>query len=1451
MIDKIISYSIHNKLVVLLFTTLLVGFGLYATVHISVGVMPDVTTNQVQVITTSRNLGTEDIEKFITYPIEMEMANLPGVMEVRSVSKFGLSVVTVVFEDRMGAYLPRQLISEKLLAAREKIPEGMGAPELGPISTGLGEIYQYTLELKPGYEHRYSATELRSIQDWIVKRQLAGIPGVVEINTWGGKLKQYEVALIPSQLNALNVSLTDVFRAVQGANENAGAAYIEKGDNSYFIRAEGMFSSIEDIEKVVVGVRGGTPLLVRDVAEVRLGHANRFGAITANGEGEKVMGQIMMLKGANNSEVIAAVKQRIEEVQQNLPEGIYINGFLERSELVNKTVSTVKENLILGALIVIFILVLLMGNFRSGLIVASVIPLSLLFGLSIMYLIGMDVNLMSLGAIDFGILIDGAVIIVEFVVFQITSRANELKGLSKKAFREARNKITYESSSKMMNSAFFGQLIILIVFIPILTLTGIEGKMFKPMAYAFGFILIGAVVLCLTYVPMMASAILKAGENHSRSFSERIMRTFRGAFEPIFEYALNHKKLVLALTGVLFLGSIWLFTRMGGEFLPTLDEGDFVIQPVLKPGTSLSRTIELSTEIEKKILSNFPEVSQVVTRIGAAEIPTDPMSMEMTDVIVKLRPKSEWVSARTKDELADEIKEALSVFPGIEFEFTQPIEMRFNELISGIRSDVAIKIFGEDMDVLNENAGKIKELIHDLQGVSDLSIEKVAGLPQVRIRYKREQLAKFGLTIGEVNRHVQAAFAGLDAGQFFEGEKVFDVVVRYHPATSRNLPMLQKIIIDSPNAGKIPLTEVAEIELTEGPAQISRENSHRRIVIGINIRNRDMESLIHEIDGIVKANIQLPDGYYITYGGQFENLERARARLLIAGPVALALIFVLLFFAFGSITETLIVFTGVPLAAIGGILALFIRGMPFSISAGIGFIALFGIAVLNGIVLMSYFNELAREGVGDVVERVRLGTKNRFRPVILTAATDVMGFMPMALSASAGAEVQRPLATVVIGGLVSSFFLTLVIIPILYVLFEKKIKIGKEWAGVVVIFLLFAAGNKAQAQPEETRLSFEECVVTALENNLELQASKLAVERQRQLEKTAWNLGPTRLFYSTEEHEKGIQRSGVYSMGVQQGVAFPGKYTSITKLRQAETQIKLAEYRLKEMELRNRVAKAYQQLLYAKNKLAYLQRLDSLFEQLMSASGRRFEAGEISYLESLSAKARYNDVHTQYLAAVQEENQAVVQLKTLLYVEAPVDIKDSTLQKLRLEERDAENAIPQVLRGVFDSRSAFYDQSVKTFRSDFLPDFNLQYYEQRIDGNYGFNGFQVGVDIPLFYNAARSKVEAAKVDKEINERLVETEQSLYSNEVSRLNMELARQEGFIDYFEETGIPLANEIVDVAQRSYEAGEVGYLQYVQSMNEAINIRLGYLQTLLSHNLAAIEIMYYYKSTINETY
>ena len=1439
MLQKIIKLSIDNKLIILLMTAAIFGFGLFSLTQISIGAVPDITNNQVQVITTSQNLSTQDVEQFITYPVELEMANLPGVTEIRSISKFGLSVVTIVFEDKIGTYLPRQLIAEKIKAASEKIPEGFGTPEMGPITTGLGEIYQYTLETKPEFKGKYSAMELRTIQDWVVKRQLSGIPGVVEVNTWGGFLKQYEVALNPEKLKSMNITHAEILEAIEKNNSVAGGGYIEKANESYFVRGEGMIKSLADIENIVVKNVEGVPILIKNIADVNFGSANRFGAITGNGEGEKVLGQVMMLKDGDSNKVIDAVKQRVAEIQKSLPEGVYINGFLERSELIGKTTFTVAENLILGVIIVVFVVILLLGSFRSGIVVASVIPLALLFTISLMYIFNIDANLMSLGAIDFGIIIDGAVIIVEYIAFKITSSRAELLQLSKDESQEKIDDITYKSSSKMMTSAVFGQLIILIVFIPILSLSGVEGKMFKPMAMTFSFALIGAMFLCFTYVPVISSIILKPEKVTKNNVSIRLMAFFAAMYEPVIQWALKHKKAVIAMSVALLVATAALFSTMGGEFIPTLDEGDFVIQPVLKTGTTLTKTAEITTKIEQILLDNFPEVDQVVSRIGAAEVPTDPMSMEESDVIIKLKPKSEWVSADSKDELADKFKEKLAIIPGIDFEFTQPIEMRFNELITGVRSDVAVKIYGDDLAILSTKADEIRNKILNVEGASDVIVEKIDGLPQMTVSYKRDKVARYGLNIQDLNQIVSMAFAGHTMGSVFEGERRFDLVVRLQADYRKNIDNLKNLYVDTPSGYKIPLHEVATIEYTKGPAKISRDDTKRRIVIGVNVRNRDMESVVKDIQTIIEADVNLPVGYTVSYGGQFQNLNSAKARLKLAVPIALLLIFILLHFAFNSIKDALMIFSAIPLSAVGGVLFLWMRDLPFSISAGVGFIALFGIAVLNGIVLIEHLKSLKKQGFDDVHERILKGTKERLRPVILTAAAAALGFLPMAISTNAGAEVQRPLATVVIGGLVSATFLTLVVLPVLYALFDKKlIKVKRKKKlpkTLILLLLLIPVISFSQTKV----ISLDDAISMAVENNKQLKLKTLAIEIENKSKLSAFDIDKTNIYYLKDRTNLGIDGKPYETYGFSQTIEFPTVYFARNKAANLSTNLAEISFEITKNELIKNVTKSYYQIVFLNKKLEHLVYMDSLYSNFSNAAQRKFELGESNYLETITSKAKYKQYSLQLNQLKNDISIAYESLKQLLQEDEEFEILNTELKKITVENPNLETHF--VNQNIIENSKLFKAQKGLEIQQ-LLPDLHFNYFRSEdVSSNNSVNSFQAGISIPLAFWGKSSKITSKKIAFDMAQ-----EESLEANfklksKYAILMEELQKNEAQLTYFNENGNTIANAILKTATASYKNGEIDFFQYIQSIENANQLHIDYLMYLNAYNQIALEINY----------
>lgn len=1063
MFQKLITYSIRHKLVIGVLSIALAIWGVWSLMHLPFDSTPDITDNQVQVITQAPSLGAQEVEQYVTTPVEMALANIPRIQERRSISRSGLSVITLVFDDAADIYWARSQVSQVVEQLEKELPKNTET-EMGPIATGLGEIYHYTIRAKEGYEHKYSLTQLRTMQDWIVRKQLSGTPGVAEVSGWGGYVKQYEVAINTDQLNASGVSVSEVFEALQRNNANTGGSYIEQNSNQYYIRGIGVVKNLEDVANITVKTVNGTPIKVSDVAKVQLGHATRFGAVTRNGEGEVVAGIAIMLKGENFQEVSKNVKERINQIQKSLPEGVVIEPFIDRTNLVDRVEGTIARNLIEGGLIVIFVLVIFLGNWRAGLVVASVIPLSMLFAFGMMKTFGIDGNLMSLGAIDFGMIVDSAVIIVEAVVTHINTghfsqpevRAAYLaqcqNGGAATPFALTQKQMDEEvhfSASRIRQSAAFGEIIIMIVYIPLMTLVGIEGKMFRPMALTVFFAILGAFILSLTYVPMASSLMLSRKVHTRKTFSDRVIEKMQAWYRPVLVWVLARNKDVITGAVALFCVSVVGFKFLGGEFIPSLEEGDFAVEMSMSQGTSLSQMVESCTKAEKLLKKEYPEIKQVVSRIGSAEIPTDPMPVERADIMIALKPKAEWTSAKTTPELMEKMEETLSAIPGLEAEISQPIQMRNNELLTGIKQDVAIKIFGDDLDVLTQQAGKVKRMIENVPGVSGIFVEEVAGLPQIQVKYNHEKMAAYGVSVDDISEILETTFAGAVAGSLYEGDKKFDIVLRMDPS-QRNVEMLEQLSIPLKDGTNIPLSQVADIDYSPAPAQVSHEDGARRIYVGFNVKGRDVQSTVEDIQEILDEKLKLPDGYYYNYGGEFENLQSATNRLMVVIPIALVIILLLLYATVKNVRESLFVFSAIPLAAIGGVWALWLRGMPFSISAGVGFIALFGVAVLNGIVLIGQMNQMQREektadklsasiGVTELIHhRIIESCMVRLRPVLMTALVASMGFLPMALSQGDGAEVQRPLATVVIGGLITSTLLTLLVLPAIYKTFTKK-----------------------------------------------------------------------------------------------------------------------------------------------------------------------------------------------------------------------------------------------------------------------------------------------------------------------------------------------------------------------------------------------------------------------------
>jgi heavy metal efflux system protein len=1448
--NSIIRFSIRNKLIVGLLVLGLIGWGSYALSRLPIDAVPDITTNQVVVLTQSPALAAQEMEQYITTPVELSLANVQGVEEIRSVSRLGLSVITVVFNDDLDILKARQLVSEQLAQAVKDIPAEFGTPYLAPITTGLGEIYQYTLVPQPGYETRYGLEELRTLQDWIVKRQLAGVPGVVEVSSFGGYVKQYEVSIDPERLRAAGITIAELFDTVQRNNGNTGGSYLEKSSQAYFIRGEGTVKSLDDIGNIVIKTTQGVPLLVRNVADVNFGSAVRYGAMTRNGESEAVGAVVLMLKGADAERTIKLVKERVARIQKSLPEGVRIEPFIDRTELIDRAIYTVKKNLLEGGLIVVFVLVLLLGNWRAGLIVASVIPLAMLFTFGMMHVFGVSANLMSLGAIDFGLVVDGSVIVVEGVLHFLHGHWKTGDRLT----QEQMDDTVESNASRILKSAVFGQIIILIVYIPILSLSGIEGKMFQPMALAVSFAIIGALLLSLTYVPAATALFLNKKVDNKKNFSDRLVGKLYSFYEPLVRRALDFRAAVVGVALVVLLVSGWLFSTLGGEFIPQLDEGDIAIDLRMPTGTSLTETIDATLKAQRALLKSFPEIRQIVGRIGASEVPTDPMPVEMTDQMINMKDRSDWTSAETREEMSEKMNEVLErEVPGVMTEFTQPIQMRFNEMITGARSDVVVKIYGDDLKTLFERANAAAALITPIEGVASCRVEPIVGMPQINAVYHRDRLAQYGLDVADVNQLIRTSFAGETAGVVFEGERRFDLVVRLDSTHRTDLMDLRNLYVPLPGGGAVPMGELADIRYEEAPAQISRENTKRRITIGINVLNRDVASVVEDIQAKIETGVPLPEGYYYSYGGTFENLQQATQRLLIAVPLALFLIFVLLYFTFGSLVEALLIFTAVPFSAVGGIWALWLRDMPFSISAGVGFIALFGVAVLNGIVLISYLDQLAKEGDLDLPGRILHGVQARFRPVLMTASVASLGFLPMALSTSAGAEVQRPLATVVIGGLITATLLTLVVLPVLYSLVKGRAKAestpgtkegGKEKGGAnlrsfTLCLCAFAAlclyASRTQAQRV---VSLDEAVQEATTQNLLIKSDQLGIQEQQALLPTSFNPPKTAV---DVQYGQTQARPLDYTVTAIQQFSAPGLYRAQREVLQGNVQS--AQYRLSVSRIRlaNEVKRTYYQLLFDQKLLEVLRQQSELFRESARAAQIRFQTGESNRLEAVTAQSRYQHLSQRIRNTRREQEMHYASLKLLLQTTDSLHI--DTLMALR---RPLSAPISALMTVENNPQLSVLKQEIENSRlqtklekTNRLPDWRLGVLNQSIERTYGYSALHVGVSFPLFTKGLNARVQAARIQEQIRESQLNftTRQLATELEVAR-----ARQRSLaatLDYYESFALPQAELIQQTALTAYTSGEIGYVEFFAAIQQAYLLQEEYLSNVLEFDTSLIRI------------
>lgn len=1441
MLNKIIEFSINNKLIVGLFTFALILFGIFELTKLPIDAVPDITDNQVQVITSAPSLGATDIERLITFPIEQANSNIPGLKQIRSFSRFGLSVVTIVFDDKTDVYWARQQVTERLSSVKNEIPKGIGEPYLAPVTTGLGEIYQYVVRAKPGYENKFDETKLRTIQDWIVRRQLLGVEGVADVSSFGGKLKQYEIAIDQNKLQSYGITVADVFSAVENNNENTGGAYIEKGPTVLYIKTEGLIDNVDNIKNISIqNTKSGRPLFIRDVADVRIGSAIRYGAMTfhkRNVQSGEVSGAVvMMLKGANSNIVINNIKDRIAQIQKTLPEGVTIEPFLDRTKMVNHSISTVAKNLIEGALIVLVVLIFFLGNIRAGFIVASVIPLAMLFAVILMNIFGVSGNLMSLGALDFGLIVDGTVIIVEACLFSLHGRKQG--EISQKEMDET----VLTNSVRMRNVAVFGELIILIVYIPIFTLKGIEGKMFLPMAQTIAFALFGAFVLSLTYVPMMTALFLNKKISHKKNFSDRMMLKVENFYQPLLEKALAIPRIIIGAVLAVFVAAIITLSMMGGEFMPALEEGDFAVETRVLPGSNLQTSMDAISQGAKILLDKFPEVQKVVGKTGSSEIPTDPMPIDASDMMVILKDKSEWTSASSFDELSEKMAKELEAVPGVSYGFQYPIQMRFNELMTGARQDVVLKIYGENLDSLALYANKLGKIVGTVEGTSDLYIEAVTGMPQIVIDYNQNAIAQYNLNISEINRVVNTAFAGQSTGLVFEDEKRFDLVVRLAGERRKDLKDVQNLLIPTPDGSQIPLSQLAKVEIVEGPNQIQREDAKRRIVVGFNVRGRDVQSIVQELQGKVDKQIDFPAGYYPTYGGAFENLNEAKKRLMIAVPISLILIFILLYFAFKSVKQGLLIYSAIPLSMIGGIFFLAMRGMPFSISAGVGFIALFGVAVLNGLVLIAEFNRIRKAGETDLKAIVLKGTRVRLRPVLMTASVASLGFLPMALSNGSGAEVQRPLATVVIGGLFVATFLTLFVLPILYVMFEKGIKLRPNKSKSITTLLVLGFLFSFQGINAQQKITIDAAIEIAQKNNLNVKNQKLNSEYLEQLTKTAYDIPNTGFAIDYGRINSNVND---VKIGFTQSIKFPSVYRKQENLLKEQAKSGLLSEALQKKELTKQVSLVFYEMVYLKEKEKLLLKNDSIFSKYTRLEILRFTKGASNIIEKTTAENLYGEVHLQLRELQGDYLVLQTRLKYLLnedqnfepiYADYKISFDDDFNENLIANQPSVQLQLQEISTNKAE---------LEVEKSKLLPELNGGFFYQTFrpntplqDQGSGVYG-QVGVSIPIFNTALKNKQKALIIKNEIAENKLQLENLKLKSKYQELFQIYQKRKTTVDYFETKALKNVEIIKRAVDKKLNDGDINYLEWVLLMNQNTETESKYIEAVRELNNAISEI------------
>lgn len=1454
MIDKLIAFSVRSPFTIGLLVLVMAIWGGYSLKTLPIDAVPDVTNQQVDVITNSPNLSSLEIERYITTPLEMAMANIPGLVEARSYSKFGSSVVKLIFTDDTDIYWARQQVFERLTQVQAEIPEGAGTPILGPVSTGLGEIYQYVIRPKDLNNSPYTLTEIRTIQDWVVRRKLLGLPGVADVSGYGGYAKEYQAQIKTDRMKALGVSVDELYEALNKGNSNTGGAYIEKDNKAFTIRGIGLAQSLEDIENAVIKKNGSVPILIRDVADVEFGHALRFGALSNNGEGEVVGGSILMMKGANGNEVITRLKERFAEIQKELPPGLTIEPFLDRSKLVNAAISTVAKNLIEGAVIVMIVILVFLGNWRASLLAASVIPLAMLFAFIWMKQFDVVGNVMSLGAIDFGLLVDPAIIVVESAVLLLALSLSKFAG--KKMTYKDRQEVVISAAAEVKKSVIFGGLIILIVYVPILTLQGIEGKMFSPMAKTVAFAIIGALILAVTYVPMMCAVLLRPPKSvHHDGFSEKIVQFFLKGLRPVIRLGLRYKIVVIAFALVVLAAGIIGFGRIGGEFMPQIQEGDMVVDMDLPVGTTLSESIRQSQIFQEGIMKEFPdEVEGIVSKIGTSEVKVDPLPLESQEVYVELKDKKYWTKAHDQQELAIKVNEYMAQFPGPLYAISQPIESRVNDMISGARTQVVVQLYGTDLDTLVAKTKQIIQIVRNVDGAVDVKGSKVFGLPQLNINYDRQRMAVHGIKVEQVNRAIQMAFGGATAGVVYEGDRRFDVTLRLTGEDRTRPENIENLLINDQNNNPIPLREIAKITESVGPSEIVHENMKRVVNLGFNVRGRDLQSVVDDVIKQVDAKVKLPKGYEINYGGDFENFGRAKARLSIVVPIALLVIFGLLFLTFRNFRDSFLIYAVVPLSAVGGVFSLLLRDMNFSISAGVGFIALFGVAVLNGILLISHFNTLGDEGMDDPNERVMKGIEERFRPILMTSFVAALGFMPMALSTSVGSEVQKPLATVVIGGLLTATILTLLVLPILYAIFAGKSKKGgsvKNSAipATAVVALLIGASflttnASAQTKPEVPEvedvreLTLEKALELTKRGNPQTRLADLRIEKERVLLPATFNLDAPRIYTQAP--------SGTdYRLGFFQNLQFPTVYTNQRKAQRQQIKLNEAEKGVVFNDLSYQVRSIYNDILYYNRMITNYQQQDSLLANFVRVTDVRLNVGQISRIERLNAEAQYRENAIYLKQSKARLRGARIQLWILTGL-APDSSRVILGDFKRLTYGSAISAADTSFSS--NPRLAFYEQNrklnesmLKVERSRALPGISFGYMNQGDRETNVRYRWEFGLTVPLWQWQYKSRQAGARKDIEIAQQQISLNSYELRGAYDKAASDYRAYSEALDYYESFGLNQANEIIKAAQDSYRLGSIGYYNFLLNLQEAFRIRAEHLEAIHNVNNSIITIQY----------